>query len=354
MATAVSVTFKRAGKTYDFDTDGLEIAVGDLVVVKTTRGMETGQAVAVREAGPDERLKKIIRRGNDDDIASIEKNHAKERDARQVAQRLVSKMGLDMKVVDVEYVFDGSKILFYFTAEERVDFRDLVKELADELKGRIEMRQIGVRDEAKIIGGLGPCGQRLCCSVFAGDFEPVSIRMAKEQDLPLNPQKISGVCGRLMCCLKYEYEAYKDFKGRAPKKGSIIDTPAGSGKVWELQVPRETVVVKLEDGGGRVTVPLCDVGKRAECVSTAAGAEERRSETPERPQRPDRSGRRKDDRHKERNKTTQGPVQGSTTQGQPRPAAAQAEGEAKHRKRRRRRRPGSSDSSVESASGTEE
>jgi cell fate regulator YaaT (PSP1 superfamily) len=291
MATAVSVAFKRAGKAYDFDADGAPIEVGDLVVVRTTRGMEIGEAVSVHES-EDPSLKKVIRKANDDDVASLEENKRREGEARRVASRRASEAGLAMKVVDVEVVFDRSKTIIAFTAEDRVDFRDLVKDLSGELSTRVEMKQIGVRDEAKIIGGLGPCGQRLCCSVFAGDFEPVSIRMAKEQDLPLNPQKISGVCGRLMCCLKYEYEAYKDFKGRAPKKGSVIDTPHGSGKVVELQTPRERVVVSLEEGG-RVTIPLCEVGCKqcaAKASEEAQGLGKLGAVQPARPERPRRGG----------------------------------------------------------------
>ena len=169
-------------------------------------------------------------------------------------RELVEEHGLDMKPVSVEALFDGRKIVFYFTAEERIDFRDLVKELAREFKVRIDMRQIGVRDEARMVGGLGHCGQQLCCVRFSGDFEPVSIRMAKAQDLPLNPLKISGLCGRLMCCLRYEYEMYKDFKSRAPKMGANIDTPKGGARVVSLDAPRETVTISTE--GGRMTVPL--------------------------------------------------------------------------------------------------
>jgi hypothetical protein len=171
-----------------------------------------------------------------------------------------------MKPVDVEYLFGGDKVIFYFSAEERVDFRDLVKDLAGQFKARIDMRQVGVRDEARMVGGIGHCGQQLCCSRFTGDFQPVSIRMAKEQDLPLNPLKISGLCGRLMCCLRYEFDAYKDFKSRAPKRGAMIETPAGLAKVSGLDTPRETVTMRVE-GGDTVTVPLASMtcGKGCGC-----------------------------------------------------------------------------------------
>ena len=163
-----------------------------------------------------------------------------------------------MKPIEVEYLFDGEKVVFYFVAEERVDFRELVKDLATRFRARIDMRQVGVRDEARIVGGLGHCGEQLCCVRFGGEFQPVSIRMAKEQDLPLNPLKISGLCGRLMCCLRYEYEAYKDYKGRAPKKGAIVETPLGLAKVAELNTPHETVGLRFEDGR-RVSVPLAEM-----------------------------------------------------------------------------------------------
>jgi cell fate regulator YaaT (PSP1 superfamily) len=177
-----------------------------------------------------------------------------------VFRELIGKHGLDMKPVDVEFLFDGGKIVFYFSAEERVDFRDLVRDLASRFKARIDMRQVGVRDEARMVGGIGHCGQMLCCVRFAGDFQPVSIRMAKEQDLPLNPLKISGLCGRLMCCLRYEYDAYKDFKSRAPKRGAMIETPVGDAKVVELNTPLETATLRMPDGKD-VRVPVA----RMEC-----------------------------------------------------------------------------------------
>jgi hypothetical protein len=182
---------------------------------------------------------------------------------------MIARHKLDMKPIEVEYLFDGDKIVFYFVAEERVDFRELVREMASEFHTRIDMRQVGVRDEARMVGGLGHCGQQLCCARFAGDFQPVSIRMAKEQDLPLNPLKISGLCGRLMCCLRYEYDAYKDFKQRAPKCGTPVETPAGGAKVVSLNVPRETVGIRMLEGGPEITVPLealdCSAGRGCPC-----------------------------------------------------------------------------------------
>jgi cell fate regulator YaaT (PSP1 superfamily) len=213
-------------------------------------------------------LKPVARVANEEDLTRIAELEQLEFEALPIFRSLVAEYGLDMKPIDVEYLLDGDKIVFYFSAEERVDFRELVKELAARFHARIDMRQVGVRDEARAVGGVGHCGQMLCCVRFGGDFQPVSIRMAKEQDLPLNPLKISGLCGRLMCCLRYEFDAYKDFKGRAPKKGAIIDTAVGLAKVTELNTPREMVGMRFEDGS-RVSVPLsgmtCAKGSGCPC-----------------------------------------------------------------------------------------
>lgn len=283
MPTVVGINFKRGGKVYYFDPDRLELKVSDKVIVKTSRGTEFGEVVSASEEVPEEELtsplKKVVRRANPEDEEQLERNKEKEKEATEVCEESIKKHNLEMKLVDAEYVFDCSKLIFYFTAEGRVDFRELVKELAGVFRTRIELRQIGVRDEAKMIGGLGPCGQRLCCTVFLGDFEPVSIRMAKEQDLPLNPLKISGICGRLMCCLKYEYEAYQDFKKRAPKRGTPIETGFGTGRLVEYSVPREILIVELESGQ-RVEVPLagcgCNCVKKEESCACASsdGADE--------------------------------------------------------------------------------
>ncbi|NCO66546.1 MAG: stage 0 sporulation protein [Candidatus Aquicultor secundus] len=261
MPIVVGVVFKRAGKVYYFDPDGIDLKSGEKVVVKTSRGMEFGEVVSSPTEVPDEEiialLKKVVRRASDDDKSQLTKNKQKEKEAFRVAEEKIAKHRLPMKLIEVEYVFDGSKIIFYFTSDGRVDFRELVKDLASVFRTRIELRQIGVRDEAKMVGGLGPCGQRLCCTVFLGDFEPVSIRMAKEQDLPLNPLKISGICGRLMCCLKYEYEAYQDFKKRAPRRGTRLTTEFGTARIVEFNVPKETVIAELESGQ-RIEMPLAD------------------------------------------------------------------------------------------------
>jgi cell fate regulator YaaT (PSP1 superfamily) len=242
-----------------FDPAGTEPAPGQSVIVQTERGTELGQVVDVpgevsasESAGT---LKPVERIATADDLALADELAEKEREAMGVYRQLIEEYKLDMKPVDVEFLFGGDKVVFYFVAEERVDFRELVRELASRFKSRIDMRQVGVRDEARMVGGLGHCGQPLCCVRFSGDFQPVSIRMAKEQDLPLNPLKISGLCGRLMCCLRYEFDAYKDYKSRAPKRGARIETPVGEGKVSGLNTPRETVDIRLAEGG-TVTVPL--------------------------------------------------------------------------------------------------
>jgi len=266
----VGVKLRFTPKTLWFDPAGAEMAEGDSVVVETERGTELGAIVEapheLAASGLPASLKPVIRVASAEDLSRAEELRDKERAAMTRYRELVYSHKLDMKPIDVEYLFGGDKIVFYFSSEERVDFRDLVRELASEFKARIDMRQIGVRDEARLVGGVGHCGQQLCCARLSGDFQPVSIRMAKEQDLPLNPLKISGLCGRLMCCLRYEYDAYKDFKTRAPKRGALIDTPLGTGKVSELNTPKETVSVKLEDGSA-FTVPLSAMGcsKDGEC-----------------------------------------------------------------------------------------
>jgi cell fate regulator YaaT (PSP1 superfamily) len=278
MPTVVGVRLRPGGKVLTFEAAGTEPEPGDTVIVSTERGEEIGEAVTGPEDVADEdierKLKPVLRIATDRDRQIAEELADKEAQAMRRYRELVGEHGLDMKPVAVEALFDGRKIIFYFTAEERVDFRDLVKDLAREFKARIDMRQIGVRDEARMVGGLGHCGQRLCCVRFGGEFEPVSIRMAKAQDLPLNPLKISGLCGRLMCCLRYEYPSYKDFKSRAPKVGARIDTPRGDAKVIGLDAPRELVTLKI--GDSRVEVPLghmecggCQSGKPCK-ISTEA------------------------------------------------------------------------------------
>lgn len=217
MQTVVGVRFKPAGKVYYFDPGELPLKARDKVIVETVRGVEFGEVVLAPRQVPKENLvlplKTVIRQGTSEDEQRVEENRGKEKEAFKICKEKIADHGLPMKLIDVEYTFDNSKIIFYFTAEGRVDFRELVKNLAAIFRTRIELRQIGVRDEAKMVGGIGSCGRMLCCCSFLGDFEPVSIRMAKDQNLSLNPIKISGICGRLMCCLKYESESYENQKG---------------------------------------------------------------------------------------------------------------------------------------------
>ena len=240
MTTVIGVSFKRAGKMYYFDPNGLELHIGDKAIVETARGMECGDVVTeVKEVEDDEvvqPLKTVIRAATEEDLKKIALNTRKEAEAFAIGQARIAHHQLEMKLVEVEYAFDGSKILFYFTADGRVDFRELVKELAGVFRTRIELRQIGVRDEAKMLGGLGICGRPFCCASFLGEFQPVSIKMAKEQGLSLNPTKISGACGRLMCCLKYEQDAYEDLLRITPKVGAIVQTGEGRGKVTEVNL----------------------------------------------------------------------------------------------------------------------
>jgi cell fate regulator YaaT (PSP1 superfamily) len=252
MVKVVGVRFKRAGKVYYFDPDQLQIDEGANVIVETARGVEFGEVVIpVREVNDDEivaPLKKVMRIANEEDIRHAAENRKKEKEAFATCLQKIKDHNLEMKLIDVEYTFDNNKILFYFTADGRVDFRELVKDLASVFKTRIELRQIGVRDESKMMGGIGICGRILCCSSYLGEFQPVSIKMAKEQGLSLNPTKISGTCGRLMCCLKYEQEAYEQVLKKAPKTGAIVETPDGQGVVMETYLIKEIVKVKLDKG----------------------------------------------------------------------------------------------------------
>lgn len=262
MPTVVGVRLRSAGKVLLFDPAGSEPEVGQHVVVRTERGQEFGEVASglteVETADLPAELKPVERIATPGDVAHAAELEARGTEAMPVFREMVKERDLPMKPVDVEVLFDSAKMIFYFAAEERVDFRDLVKDLAARFKTRIDMRQIGVRDEARLVGGLGHCGEQLCCARLGGEFQPVSIRMAKEQDLPLNPLKISGLCGRLMCCLRYEYDAYKDYKSRAPKRGTEVTTPAGPGKVTEVNTPKETVNIRLAEGG-TITVPLASM-----------------------------------------------------------------------------------------------
>lgn len=251
MAEIIGVRFKTVGKVYYFDPNGLELKTGEKVIVETARGVECGEvALSNREVDDSELvspLKPIIRTATQEDLAIVAQNREKEKEAFQICEEKIAKHQLEMKLVDVEYTFDNNKILFYFTADGRVDFRELVKDLASVFRTRIELRQIGVRDESKLLGGLGICGRPFCCSSFLGDFQPVSIKMAKEQGLSLNPTKISGTCGRLMCCLKYEQNVYEQLLKNSPKMGAFVKTPDGTGHVIDLNLLTDSYTVRLKD-----------------------------------------------------------------------------------------------------------
>ena len=254
MAKVIGVRFRSAGKVYYFAPEDLEIYQGDHVVVETARGVEYGYVVLGMKEVEDERivqpLKPVMRVATPEDDEKAEKNREKEKEAFKICLEKIRKHGLEMKLIDAEYTFDNNKVLFYFTADGRIDFRELVKDLAAVFKTRIELRQIGVRDETKILGGIGICGRPLCCHSYLADFVPVSIKMAKEQNLSLNPTKISGVCGRLMCCLKNEQETYEELNSRLPNVGDYVTTPDGlKGEVNSLSVLRQLVkvVVNLDN-----------------------------------------------------------------------------------------------------------
>lgn len=267
MPRIAGVVFRGGGRVYQFDAGGLELAPGDQVVVDTTRGADFGRLVK----GPDEvaaadapkGLKRVLRKATADDLAAVAAHRDSELEAKRVCRELIDELRLDMKVVEARQAFEGGKLTVTFFAEERVDFRELVGRLNDRLRRRVELKQVSARDESRIIGGYGPCGRSLCCATFAGDQEPVSIRMAKDQNLPLNPTKISGCCGRLMCCLKYEHEVYVSFRKRAPKRGALVSTPGGEGKVVDLLAPLDSVTV--DHGEGRsATYKLTDLGLAGE------------------------------------------------------------------------------------------
>lgn len=263
MITVVGVRFKKSGKIYYFDPNGLDIKSGYNVIVETVRGIEFGECVIgpkeIREEEIISPLKNVIRKATEEDVEKHKENKRKQEEALNICLEKIQKHDLPMKLIDVEYTFDNNKIIFYFTAEGRVDFRELVKDLAAVFRTRIELRQIGVRDEAKMVGGLGPCGRPMCCSSFLGDFVPVSIKMAKEQNLSLNPTKISGICGRLMCCLNYEESTYEDIKKELPRVDSIVDTPYGKGVVISNSVVKEMAKVKISLQDGEDIVKEVDI-----------------------------------------------------------------------------------------------
>ena len=247
----VGVRFKRAGKVYYFDPDEVELAVNDDVIVETSRGMEYGQVVTgpveIRDEEVVTPLKKVVRKATAQDAQKLSAVQEKIKQAYSICEQKIVTHGLPMKLVDVEKTFDESKLIFYFTAEGRIDFRELVKDLAAVFRTRIELRQIGVRDEAKMMGGLGCCGRELCCATWLADFASVSIRMAKEQNISLNPTKISGICGRLMCCLKFENDLYEQSRQAFPPLNSLVSTPDGEGKVTGVNILKKTIAVELKE-----------------------------------------------------------------------------------------------------------
>jgi cell fate regulator YaaT (PSP1 superfamily) len=277
MPKIVGIRFKPVSKIYYFDPAGFEdLEVGDYVIVETTRGREVGEvAIAPKEVPEDEvvnQLKGIVRRAEPWDLVQMEHYRRLEPKTLEVCREKVAEYGLPMRVVKAEYNFDGSHLVFYFVAEKRIDFRDLVRDLANTLKTKIELRQIGVRDEVKLMGGLGRCGRPLCCISFLSEFNPVSIKMAKQQDLPLSPMEISGLCGRLLCCLTYENEYYTEVRSNLPQVGEKVTTPYGSGKVTGINVLKETVSVELESEV-TVEVPAQDIGSKDKA---ARGSKRRR------------------------------------------------------------------------------
>ncbi len=262
MAEIVGIRFKRAGRVYYFDPAGIDLEVNDYVVVKTAQGLELGRVVIspaqVLASEVTEQLKPVVRKAEPEDIERAQEFEDKEGEALAECGKLIAKLGLPMKLLSAEYNLDGSRLTFFFGATERVDFRELVRELNSRFKVRVELRQLGPRDEAKLIGGFGRCGRPLCCMNFLTEFSPVSIRMAKEQDLPLNPLKISGVCGRLLCCLAYESEQYHIMKEKLPKQGQRVSTPLGVASVVGGNPIKETVLVELESQA-TVELPLSEI-----------------------------------------------------------------------------------------------
>ncbi len=251
MLRVVEVRLREQGKNMMFNAAEVQCKLQDMVIVESERGLDYGLVVSEAESSagekPEDPMKKVVRIVTQADLEQIKKNKVEVRNIIDTADKKIVEAKLQMKVVEAEYSFDKTKIVFYFTAEGRIDFRDLVRDLAHIFKARIELKQIGVRDEVKMFGGFGCCGRNLCCVSFLKDFEPVTIRMAKQQNMPLNPEKISGLCGRLMCCLSYEYETYQEFSKTLPKEGEHINTPEGKGRVISVNTLQQRVVVEMED-----------------------------------------------------------------------------------------------------------
>jgi len=273
MAEIVGIRFKIAGKIYYFDPSGIDLEVDDHVVVETTRGLEVGRvAISAREVPANDvvkPLKPVVRKAEPDEINHVEQFEEKEREAMEECSQLIAEMNMPMKLLSAEYSLDGRHLTLFFSAEERVDFRELVRELAGRFKIRVELRQVGARDEAKLLGGFGRCGRPLCCASFLSEFTPISIRMAKEQNLPLNPMKISGVCGRLLCCLAYENQQYRCMKEKMPREGRHVTTAMGIARVLGTNPLKETVLVELESKVS-VELPLSEITLGEETESKPA------------------------------------------------------------------------------------
>lgn len=355
----VSISFHTAGKLFDFDARDLELKLGDKVVVETERGRALGTVVReVREMAPEDappKLKAVQRLANESDLEMAGTNSQREEEALKFCQERVNQRNMEMKLVRAEYLFDGSKIVFYFTADGRVDFRELVRDLAQHFRTRIEMRQIGVRDEAKLVGGLGVCGRELCCSSHLRSFAPVSVKMAKAQGLALNPSKISGQCGRLLCCLAYEYETYNDLRKNLPKCGKKVQLESGQAEVIAIDVLAQKMTLCCADGE-RCTMHVNDLKKGFDkpAADKAKSDDKKAEKNPQQEQRkaaPDdskekdekRSGRRQGSRNRRPKKTPQQQEKGQQPQQKQEKAAEKPQGDKqeqdKGQARRRRRRP---------------
>lgn len=341
----ISVQFSTASKLYDFNAGDIEISAGDKVVVDTERGLSVAQVMSnpvEHELASGENLTTISRKAGFDDLATLERNQQKEKEAYDFCLRRIVERNMQMKLVKVEYLFDGSKAVFFFTADGRVDFRDLVKDLAHTFHTRIEMRQIGVRDESKLIGGIGICGRELCCCSWLRDFQPVSVKMAKEQNLALNPNKISGQCGRLLCCLDYEYETYCSLRKTFPKCGKRVRTASGNGVIDKLNILTGTITLRLDDGKLHV-IKRDEVLGEATAEETAAAAQKQAAKPePRERQRPPRPQQQPQRSKPEKGAATPPPAAETPKENKPQADGAQQR-PAKKKSRNRRhghRKPG--------------
>lgn len=334
----VSIKFRNAGKRYDFNPQAFELAAGNQVVVETDRGRALGTVVIppfeVDEKSSPKEIKNVIRLATDEDLALAVTNKSREKDALKFCHQRISERHLEMKLVRAEYLFDGSKIIFYFTADGRIDFRELVKDLAHYFHTRIEMRQIGVRDEAKLVGGIGVCGRELCCCTFLTEFNPVSVKMAKEQGLALNPNKISGQCGRLLCCLSYEFETYCSLRKGLPKSGKKIQFDNKNAEVLDTNVLAQKLTLRFEDGE-RITISAEEYAAGAAAKPAVA------SETPRDAQKPQQAKRKQRSPRNQGKQSQQGPAAGKepTKPKSEGSASESPENKPKRRRRRGRRKP---------------